>query len=155
MLTNEKKNEIVRSPILAKAILKRENGNCEALVVFAGSTRYEFYWTFRLRSPRSPRRSWKPTNCQMRPTTNIVARPDFQEHVANQALLSKAEVISLRIPHAKRLKALMTMGDIEFDRMIAGPMKEVQPWEQDMVRRKIQSQMRGRTSQPAWNWRTR
>jgi len=153
MLNDEKKQEILRSPILAKAILKRANGQFDAIVVFAGSTRYEFYWTFRLRSPRSPRRSWKLVGSAMRPTTNIQTRPDFREHTAKQALLCQAEVISLRMPHVKRLKVLMTMNDLEFDKMLTGPQREVSEWEVRRLNQKFRSHLRGGPVFPGWRAR--
>jgi hypothetical protein len=153
MLTTEKKAEIVRSPILAKAVLKRANGQFEAIVVFAGSTRYEFFWTFRLRSPRSPRRTWKLVGNWIRQTANVGTRPDFRVYAINQALLHQAEIISLRMPHVKRLKALMTMNDMDFDKMIAGPQKEVSEWEVRKLNQKFRSHLHGGAVFPGWRAR--
>jgi len=150
MLTNFEKQEIQRSPILAKAVLRRPNGLLDAIVVFAASTRYEFYWKFRLRSPRAPRRAWRLIGAQMRPTTNVGTRPDFREYADNQALLAGAEVISLRTPGAKRLQTLMTMNDLAFDRMTAGPQRDVQPWEADKLNRKFRSHLRGGAAFTGW-----
>ena len=155
MLNDEKKQEIMRSKILAKAILRRENGMLDALVVFAASTRYEFYWTFRLRSMRSPRRAWKLIGCQMRPVANVCACPDFREYADNRALLSHAEVVSMRMPHGKRLNALMTIGDHAFDQMISGPQREVQPCEVRKQNENFRRHLRG-SALPAFSgWRAR
>lgn len=48
-------------PILAKATIERANGAGVVFVaVFEASQYYKFYWTFRAKTARSPRRSWKP-----------------------------------------------------------------------------------------------
>jgi hypothetical protein len=54
-------NALELGSLLAKATIERANGAGVVFVaVFEASEYYKFYWTFRAKSPRSPRKSWKP-----------------------------------------------------------------------------------------------
>ena len=54
-------NALELGPLLAKGTIERANGQEAVFVaVFEASQYYKFYFTFRAKSPRSPRKFWKP-----------------------------------------------------------------------------------------------
>jgi hypothetical protein len=102
--TKENQNAVIGSPILAKAVTRLHNGRFELIVVFAHSTRLEFFWRFQARSPRSPRRSWKLAGYSPRDLPYHYY--DFSSYVAHQAQLHGSQVLSVRMPQRRRLAAL-------------------------------------------------
>lgn len=125
-------SEIQKGRILAKAIIRRANGQHEAIVVYEGSCPTDFFWTYRLRSRRAARKTWTKTGALIR-----VAEVDFETRVKNYALTST--VVFIKVYHARRLKTLLDMPDEAF----YGPRREVQPWEVEKLNRKFRSHMRG------------
>lgn len=93
------------SQIVAKALCQRSNGTYEMIVVFAASTRIEFFWTFTVRSPRSPRRTWKFTGYFNRDLNQHYH--DFGSFVSQHALLHHAEILSIRMPQKRLLTSLL------------------------------------------------
>jgi hypothetical protein len=103
--SDQNQKAVVGSEILAKAVTRLRNGRYEMIVVFALSTRQEFYWTFRARSPRSPRRSWKFTGYSARDLSQF--HHDFGSFVSHRANLYGAEILSTRMPQCRRLAGLI------------------------------------------------
>jgi hypothetical protein len=137
-----KRQEIQKGRMLAKAIIRRPNGTCEALVVYEGSMPNDFYFSYRLRSPRSPRRTWKYLAALIR----YGAAKDFPTRVAQHAIGST--IVSVKIYHAKKLAELMTKSDLAF----YGPRQELQPWQVERLRAKESSKLHGAR---AYSWRGR
>lgn len=94
---------------MAKATVRRENGRIEFLVVFQESTRHEFYWIFSGKRQRSPRRSWRYVGMQGR-DFNTDHKPycDFGSFVDHYARLHQAQVLTVRVYHARRLASMLT-----------------------------------------------
>jgi len=104
--SDQNQKVVTGSDILAKAVTRLRNGRYEMIVVFALSTRQEFYFTFQVKSPRSPRRSWKFTGYSARDLSPY--HHDFGSFVSHRANLYGAEILSLRMPQKRRLTALRT-----------------------------------------------
>ena len=128
----QKAIEIQKGRILAKAIIRRANGNYEAVIVYAGSLPNNFFFSYRLRSPRSPRKSWKRIGTAIR--NHAVS---FQAYVAQYAITST--VVSVKVYYAKKLRELMEKKDLDF----YGPRRELQPWETQRLRAKEAGKLRG------------
>ena len=96
---------VTGSQIVAKAMVRRNNGQYDMIVVFAASTRLEFFWIFKTRSPRSPRRSWKFEGTAYR--DNPLRYHDFASFVQHWAAFHGAEVLYTRMPHKRQLSGLM------------------------------------------------
>jgi hypothetical protein len=105
---DQNKQEVLKSPIVAKAVIKR-NDHFEIIVVFEKSTRHEFYWIFRVKSPRSARRSWKFSNYYARDFNSSASAPysDFGSFVGYYASRNAGQVISERMHYARRLAMLL------------------------------------------------
>jgi len=103
--SDQNQKAVVGSDILAKAVTRLRNGTHEMIVVFALSTRQEFYWTFRVKSPRSPRRSWRFTGYSARDLSQY--HHDFVSFVTHRANLYDAEILSTRLPQRRRLAGLI------------------------------------------------
>jgi len=102
--SNQNQKAVIGSAILAKAVTKLPNGRYEMIVVFAESTRQEFYWIFQIRSPRSPLRSWKFVGYATRDLSPYYQ--DFGSFVAHRANLRSAQILSVRMPQKRRLAVL-------------------------------------------------
>jgi len=105
------KQKVLASPILAKAVLRKPNGELTAIVVFARSPRHEFYWAFRIKSTRSSRRTWKFAGYFGREKEEHTQ--NFNLFVAHYALVNSAEVISLKKMKAKVLQTITFHADQE------------------------------------------
>jgi hypothetical protein len=139
----QKAIEIQKGRIVAKAIVRRSNGQYEAVVVFAGSLPYDFFFTYKIRSPRSPRKAWKSTGSLIR---NHAA--SFEERVAQYAITST--IVSVKIYHARKLKELMRKSDLDF----YGLRQEPEPWQVRNTRAKMATKFRG--GMPTFSgWRNR
>lgn len=104
--SGENRKAVFGSPILAKAVCRNAKG-VQIIVVFQKSTRQEFYWVFRAKSPRSARRSWKYVNHF---TRDFAYRPpyfDFGSFVAYHALMNRLDIVSQRIMYKKRISSLL------------------------------------------------
>jgi hypothetical protein len=97
---------VLASPVLAKATI-RSDGKVYIIVVFARSTKHEFYWIFRARSARSARKTWKFV-CFNGRDFNLDYKPytDFETFVAYYARIHQGEVSVLRL-HQKRILAAL------------------------------------------------
>lgn len=111
--SHENRKAVIASPILAKAALRNDRGGTKIVVVFKLSTRQEFYWVFRARTPRSARRSWRFDLHHPRDLAGGMHYRDFPSFVAYLARLEKMEVVSVRIPHKRKLSALMNKTEHE------------------------------------------
>ena len=110
---DKNKQEVLKSPIVAKAVIKRNN-SYEVIVVFQKSTRHEFYWIFRAKSQRSPRRSWKFTGQYFGRDFNTVGPyKDFGSFVEYYARTHSWTVLNVRMPQARRLAALLVRTEQE------------------------------------------
>lgn len=112
--SGENQKAVIASPIVAKAVAWNEKKQCQIIVVFQMSTRLEFYWVFRARSPRSARRSWKIAGFYPRdfPFEQKPYR-DFGSFVAYYARLHGLNVVTERMPHKRRLSRLLTKAEHE------------------------------------------
>lgn len=128
----QKAIEIQKGRIVAKAIIRRSNGQHEAVVVYAGSMPNNFFFTYKVRSPRSPRKTWKSTGALIRNHAG-----SFQERLAQYAVTST--IVSVKIYNARKLKELMSKGDLEF----YGPRQELEPWQVEKTRAKMATKFRG------------
>jgi hypothetical protein len=106
--SKENRQAVLKSPIVAKAVIRLANGNHEIITVFSNSTRLEFYWIFKAKSPRSGRRSWKYAGHEARDFA-FSTKPyhDFGSFVTHYARSKAAVVVSLRVPHKRRLASLL------------------------------------------------
>lgn len=114
-MSNSDKNKqtVISSAIVAKAMLK-VNGRTHIIVVFQKSTRHEFYWIFQAKSARSARRSWKYASHYGRDfNTDWKAYTDFGTFVAHYARIKHAEVLTVRLHHARRMAALLAKTEYE------------------------------------------
>src|SRR6185436_6123995 len=98
--SKENRQAMLKSPIIAKAIIRLSNGTYEIITVFQKSTRLEFYWIFKAKSPRSGRRSWKYAGHEARDFP-FSTKPyfDFGSFVTYHARQRSAQVLTLRMPH--------------------------------------------------------
>ena len=106
--SKENRQAVIGSKVVAKAVCRLANGTHEIIVVFASSTRQEFYWIFKAKSPRSAKRSWKYAGYAQR-DYSFSQKPyhDFQSFVEYQARRDGAQVISIRVPHKRSLSGLL------------------------------------------------
>jgi hypothetical protein len=106
--SNRNKHAVISSAIVAKAVVQREDGRINLLVVFQESTTHEFYWVFQAKSARSARKSWRYVS-QYGRDFNTAEKPyrDFGSFVAHYARLNHAEVRTLRVQHVRRLATLL------------------------------------------------
>lgn len=132
----ERSMEIPKGRILAKAIIRRKNGEVEAVVVYAGSKPTDFFWTYRLRSPRSPHKTWKSTGFYLR-VLNAYRQDTFESWLAAHAL--GAEIVSVKVYHARKLAELMKKPDREF----YGPRQELEAWQVQKIEAKMKTKFRG------------
>jgi len=108
-IENSQRNRqvVLASPILAKAIL-RYAGKVFIIVVFAQSTRHEFYWIFRAKSARSARKAWKFVSLNGRDfNTDYKPYTDFNSFVAYYTQTHAGPVSFLRLHQKRRLAALL------------------------------------------------
>lgn len=148
--SGENKKAVIASPIIAKAITRKPGGEVYMLVVFQKSTRLEFYWVFRAKSPRSSRRSWKFVAFYSRDFPfDVKPYRDFGSFVEHFCAHNSADVLSQKVMHKKRLSGLLVKA--EHDSILAN-------WEPqnsraivtDLCRRRAQ---RARNSRMALTWR--
>jgi hypothetical protein len=106
--STENRKAVIGSKVVAKAVTRLANGGYEIIVVFASSTRQEFYWIFKAKSARSARRSWKYTRHHQR-DYSFANKPyrDFSSFVSWCARSMAAEIVSVRIPHKRWLDNLL------------------------------------------------
>jgi hypothetical protein len=106
--SKENRNTVIGSQVVAKAVTRLPSGSVEIIVVFARSTRLEFYWVFRARSPRSARRSWKFVGYEKRDFP-FGQKPynGFVSFVEYHARVRGAQIVSLRIPHKRSMNGLL------------------------------------------------
>lgn len=135
----QKAIEIQKGRILAKAIIRRANGQYEAVVVYAGSMPNNFFFTYKLRSRRSPRKTWKSTGSLIR--NHAVS---FQERIAQYAITST--ILSVKVYHARKLRELIEKRDLDF----YGPRQELEPWQTQKLRAKEASKLRGGYIHAGW-----
>jgi len=128
----QKAIEIQKGRILAKAIIRRANGQYEAVVMFAGSVPNNFFFTFKLRSARSPRKTWKSTGSFPR-----VQAKTFDGWLAAHAVTST--IISVKVYHSRKLKELMAKPDLAF----YGPRQTLELWQTKNLRAKEATKLRG------------
>jgi len=107
--SNRNKQTVLSSAIVAKAVVRKENGRINLIVVFQQSTRHEFYWVFQAKSARSARKSWKFV-CAYGRDFNTAEKPyrDFGSFVDYYARTQHAEVRTVRLHQTRRLAALLT-----------------------------------------------
>lgn len=100
----ENKAELLKSKVLAKAILKTVDGSLLVLAVHKLSTTYEFFWQYQLdsKSPRAPRKKWLRGSA----TAKIVYK-SFGAFVENTTKLKKSEILSIKIYNKKALESIM------------------------------------------------
>ena len=112
--SDQNRKTVIGSALVAKATVRHENGRTEQIVVFQESTRHEFYWIFTAKNKRSPRRAWKYAG-QYGRDFNMDFKPysDFSSFVAHYAKIKHAEVLSVRVFHARRMAALLTKTEHE------------------------------------------
>lgn len=139
----QKQKEIERGKILAKAIIRRKNGQYEAVVVYAGSEPRTFFFAYKIRTPRSPRKSWKRTGFSPR-TFNQYKQDTFESWLAAHAIGS--EIVSTKIYHARKLKELIGKRDLDF----YGPRQELEPWQTQKLRAKEATKLRGAHTFQGW-----
>ncbi len=110
-ISNQNKQTVISSAIVAKATLRRESGRTEQIVVFQESTRHEFYWIFLCKGKRSHRRSWKYAGHFGRDInlgSDARAYRDFGSFVEYYARIKDAKVLTVCVHHARRLASLHT-----------------------------------------------
>ncbi len=108
--TNENKQTLISSAIVAKATVRRENGRTEQIVVFQESTRYEFYWIFISKGRRSHRRSWKYAGHYGRDIgmgSDARAYRDFGSFVEYYAKIKEAKVLTVCVHQPRRLASML------------------------------------------------
>jgi hypothetical protein len=109
--TDQNKQVVLSSAIVAKAAVRMENGKVNLIVVFQESTRYEFYWIFQARSARSPRKSWKFCGARVRDFKPLFdfdgTYRDFGSFVEYYARSQHGQVLSVRVHHARRMATLL------------------------------------------------
>ena len=105
--SNRNRAAVLASPILAKATI-RTDGKVFIIVVFAQSTKHEFYWIFRAKSARSARKTWKFV-CFNGRDFNFDYKPyvDFETFAAYYARTRQGEVSVLRLHKVGKLAALL------------------------------------------------
>lgn len=106
--SDRNRQTVISSAIVAKAAVKR-NGRINLIVVFQNSTRHEFYWIFTAKSARSARKSWKFSGIYGRDLiADFKAYRDFGSFVSHFERINHAEVLTVRVLHARRLATLLT-----------------------------------------------
>ena len=106
--SNRNKQDVLSSAIVAKAVVKREDGRINLIVVFQKSTRQEFYWVFQARSARSARKSWRNIGYFSREiSTTEKPYSDLGSFVAHYTRLKHAEMLTVRVQHVRRLASLL------------------------------------------------
>ena len=92
---------ILASPLLAKAVVKRESG-FDILIVHDQSTQNEFYIRYTARTKRSPRRVWKFAEAYPRDLSPTYFQ-DFESFVAHYAQTKQADIVLTRFLLPRRL----------------------------------------------------
>jgi hypothetical protein len=110
-IENSKRNRaaVLALPVLAKATIRSDSdGKVYIIVVFAQSTKHEFYWIFRSRSARSARKTWKFVNYNGR-DFSLDYKPyyNFETFVAYYARTHQGQVSILRLHQRRKLAALL------------------------------------------------
>lgn len=104
-IENSRRNRatVLASTILAKATIRAE-GKVFIIVVFAQSTKHEFYWIFRAASARSARKIWKFVSLNGR-DFNLDYKPyvDFETFVTYWSQTRQVEMSVLRVYQKRRL----------------------------------------------------
>jgi len=100
-LSKKNTHTLITSPILAKAIIKLPNGTYQVLAVFAQSTTFQFYWSFKINNPRTPRGKWERPNHGTK-----LNYKNFDAFVQAILSLSRGELISKKVSKRK-LASLM------------------------------------------------
>jgi hypothetical protein len=144
----DNKKAVFGSPIIAKAVIRLASGEYQTIVVFQKSTRLEFYWVFRAKSPRQSRRAWKYLTPFAR-DLNVSTKPyfDFQSFVKGYARTMNAEIVSLRVPHKRTMASLLTRTEHESIYSDWTPQNPLHSMSQELCRRRAQ---RSRDRQLAW-----
>jgi hypothetical protein len=89
---------VIGSKILAKSVLDCGD-HYRIIVVFALSTRQEFYWIFKARSARSARRNWKFVGFQPR-------KESFESFTYTYGRLHDGATLRQKISHKRAFKAI-------------------------------------------------
>lgn len=106
---NKNLSALLASPILAKGIVRMEDGRIEIITVHSLSTRHEFYIIHKTtsKSIRAPRKTWKQVLEFARDFVfDYKPYTDFPSFVAYYAGRYKAEVLGVRLYKKRRLAAL-------------------------------------------------
>ncbi|HAR45418.1 MAG TPA: hypothetical protein DCS05_04370 [Nitrospiraceae bacterium] len=105
--SDQNRQDVVKSAIIAKATLQRQDGRIEFVIVFQNSTRQEFFWVLRAKKARSPRRAWKMVNYYNRDfTMGQAPYNDFGSFVRYYAERNHAEVLNVQVFQARRLAGM-------------------------------------------------
>lgn len=97
--------EVLKSAIVAKAVLGNPKGGVFIVAVFEKSTQFEFAWCFTAKNARTPRKAWKLHNYFARAQAGYT---DFGSFVAYFATTRGAQIQSVKLLRAKALKAMQT-----------------------------------------------
>lgn len=138
-------SDVIASAILAKAVIRTEKRTV-IVVVFEKSTRLEFYWLFTAKSPKSPRRSWKPLGSNWRENYHW---QDFGSFVKHYALLNAGAVLFQRVIKRKALKSMLTAKLLDTYR---APVATT-PAPGTYSTRKVEERYRRQSQRAVWNWR--
>lgn len=139
--------ECLQAAILAKAIIKSTERTV-IVVVFAQSTRHEFYWLFTAASPRSPRKAWKYLGRQGR--DNQYFYKDLSSFAAHYARLHGGKVASARTIKGQS-KALKAMLSGKIHESLQAPREAQLP--ATYSTRKVEERYRRQSQRAVWNWR--
>jgi len=112
--SDKNKNTVIKSVIVAKAAVKREDGRINFIVVFQQSTRHEFYWVFAAKNTRTARKAWKYIGHYGR-DFNAADKPyrDLGSFAAYYARTKHAEVLTVRVLHSRRMATLLAKTEHE------------------------------------------
>jgi len=102
------KQAVIKSPIVAKAAIRLEDGSIQLIVIYDLSPRFEFHWIYKVKSARSPRKTWNKAGSRpfFYPRENQYYYKTFREFVAYYANFKKAKVLSVKVFKKRRLAAL-------------------------------------------------
>lgn len=102
-VSNQNREAVIKSALLAKAVIKTPNGDMKILAVFSESTTFEFYWMFRLQgtNPHARRSKWEKPNHGVKANYRT-----FDDFVTNILALSKGTLVFKKIYKKKILLAV-------------------------------------------------
>lgn len=150
----ENRKTLLQSEIIAKATIRLADGSYRFIVVHRESTRHEFYTIYKTnaRTPRAPRKGWKPISFYGRDLIAAVKQyDDFRSFAAWYARINKAEIVTIRVMKTRRLAEMKTKTNHESTASDWTPrINSFNPRDYEKLNRRLDSKMSGRVISNEW-----